>query len=243
MERYTQYQIEQGAEIPRGYTIIVIPDTTQLKIEIKVPETWINKIQIGQEAMITTTAFPDEVFCGKVLKKAPMADSQSSSLQADVKVYTTDVSIEGYHEFLKTGMTAKAEILITELKDILFIPIQSVVSDENNKEKVCYVVTDKGSEKRVVDIGLFNDNFVEVKGGLEEGDKVLYNPPRWSITEPNQTKETEGEMSKKLDPNEVSEPAKQEDSNKPSLLPESMKKEETEAIIQNAIKEQLPQSK
>jgi len=191
MERYVRYPIEQGAEVSRGYPMIVIPDTTQLKVEIKVQETWINKIQLDKKARITTTAFPDKVFSGKVLKKAPMADSQSSSLMADVKVYTTDVSIDGTHDFLRTGMTAKVEILIDELKDVLYVPIQSVVTEEDDEKKVCYVATDKGQQRREVEIGLFNDDFVEIKSGLAEGEQVLFNPPRWTATEKTEEEQKE----------------------------------------------------
>jgi len=183
MERYVRYPIEQGAQISRGYPMIVIPDTTQLKVEIKVQETWINKIDVNQPAKITTTAFPDKVFAGKVLRKAPMADSQSYSLMADVKVYTTDVSIDGTHDYLRTGMTAKVEILIDELEDVLYVPIQSVITEEDDEKKVCYVSTDKGPKRREVEIGLFNDDFVEIKNGLAEGEQVLLNPPRWTQTE------------------------------------------------------------
>jgi HlyD family secretion protein len=179
METYVRYPIEQGSQIPQGYTIIVIPDTTQLLVEIKINETWINRIEIDQKAKITTTAFPDKVFYGKVLKKAPMADSQSSSLMADVKVYTTQVRIDGTYDYLRTGMTAKVEILIDELKDVLFVPIQSVITEEESEKKVCFVMTDNGPERRPVEIGLFNDDFVEIKNGLVEGEQVLFNPPRW----------------------------------------------------------------
>jgi len=175
-QRWVRVKIEQGAEIPRGYRIIDIPDTTKMKVEIKVHETWIDKIEPNQPAKITIAAFPDKVFTGKVLKKAPLAD-QKGSWEPDVKVYTTDVSIEGTHDFIKTGMTGKVEVTIDELKDVLYVPIQSVVSDEDTR--VCYVMTNNRPQKREVVTGLFDDDFVEIKSGLTEGEKVLLNPPRW----------------------------------------------------------------
>ena len=186
-ERWVRYKIEQGAEVPEGYKIITIPDTSEMKVEIKVHETWIDKIQLGQEAKITIAAFPDEVFTGKVLKKAPLADPEEW-LNPDLKVYATDVGIDGRQEALKTGMTGKVEVIIDELHDVLYVPIQSVVTV--GETKVCYV---RGSrtKKREVETGLFNDNFVEIKSGLEEGEEVLLNPPRWS--EPGQSQEKAAE--------------------------------------------------
>ncbi len=170
--------IEIGAEIRERQKIISIPDPTAMKIEIKVHETWVDKVQPDQQAKITVAAFPDKTFTGKVLKKAPLADPEEW-INPDHKVYRTDVSVDGTHESLKTGMTAKVEVIIDELQDVLSVPIQAVVTHEGTK--LCYVMTDSGPEKREVETGAFNNDFVEIKSGLAEGEKVLLNPPR--ITE------------------------------------------------------------
>jgi RND family efflux transporter MFP subunit len=167
--------IEEGAEVWERQKIISIPDQSEMKVEIKVHETWIDKVKIGQAADITVAAFPDKTFTGKVLKKAPLADQQGW-FRGDLKVYVTDVSIDGTHDFLKTGMSAKVTVLIDELQDVLIVPIQAVITVEGRK--LCYCSSNKGPEKREVETGLFNDDFVEVKGGLVEGEKVLLNPPR-----------------------------------------------------------------
>lgn len=179
-ERWTRVKIEQGAEVPEGYKIITIPDASKMKVEIKVHETWIDKIEPNQPAKITIAAFPDKAFTGKVLKKAPLADPDRW-LNPDLKVYVTDVSIDGTHDSLKTGMTGKVEVLINELHDVLYVPIQSVVTVD--EKEMCYVMASSRAEKREVETGLFNDNFVEIKSGLTEGEKVLLNPPRWTASE------------------------------------------------------------
>lgn len=174
--------IEEGADVWERQKIISIPDQSEMKIEIEVHETWIDKVKIGQAADIIVAAFPDKTFTGKVLKKAPLA-AQKGFLSQDLKVYETDVSIDGTHDFLKTGMSAKVTILIDELQDVLIVPIQAVITVEG--KKLCYCLTGKGPQKREVETGLFNDDFVEVKSGLAEGEKVLLNPPR-----PAQVEET-----------------------------------------------------
>jgi RND family efflux transporter MFP subunit len=205
--RWVRVRIEQGAEVPEGYGIITIPDASKMKVEIKVHETWIGKIQLGQEAKIMVEAFPDKTFTGKVTKKAPLA-AQTGSWDPDVKVYTTDVTIEGTHDGLKTGMTGKVEVLFDGLQDVLYVPIQSVVTDAD-ETRFCYVKTNNRLEKREVETGLFNDNFVEIRTGLTEGEKVLLNPVRWIASElAKEQKETEPE------------PAKESDSGEPSVEPE-----------------------
>ena len=178
-QRWTRVKIEQGAEVPEGYKIITIPDASEMKVEIKVHETWIDKIEPNQPAKITIAAFTDKTFTGKVLKKAPLAD-QTDFLNPDLKVYLTDVSIDGTHDALKTGMTADVEVIINELHDVLYVPIQSVVTVE--EKKMCYVMGSR-AEKREVETGLFNEDFVEIKSGLTEGEKVLLKPPKWTESE------------------------------------------------------------
>jgi len=172
--------IEIGAEIRERQKIISIPDTSEMKVEIKIHETWVDKVQPGQKANITLAAFPDKTFTGEVLKKAPLADQQNW-LNPDLKVYATDVSIDGTHDFIKTGMSAKVEVIIDKLHDVLSVPIQTVTTQEG--VKLCYVVTDSRPQKREVETGAFNNDFVEIKSGLVEGDKVLLNPPRVSASE------------------------------------------------------------
>jgi HlyD family secretion protein len=178
-ERWSRVKIEQGAEVSEGYKIITIPDASEMKVEIKVHETWIDKIEPNQPARITVAAFPEKTFTGRVLKKAPLAD-QTDFLNPDLKVYLTDVSIEGANEDLKTGMTADVEVIIKKLHDIIYVPIQSVTTVED--KKICYVMG-SAVEKREVETGLFNENFVEIKSGLNEGEKVLLNPPKWTAPE------------------------------------------------------------
>jgi RND family efflux transporter MFP subunit len=167
--------IELGASVSERQSIISIPDPSVMKVEVRIHETWIDKIEPGQAARINVAAFPEETLTGQVLKKAPMADPEEW-LNPDLKVYSTDVKINGTHEQLKTGMTAKVEIIIEELKDVISVPIQSVVNVEGRK--VCYVASPVGPRQRQVETGAFNDNFVEIKNGLSEREEVLLNPPR-----------------------------------------------------------------
>jgi HlyD family secretion protein len=185
--------IEIGAEIYERQKIISIPDTSEMKVEIKIHETWVDKVQPGQQAKITIAAFPDKAFTGKVLKKAPLADPEEW-LNPDLKVYSTDVSIDGTHEFLKTGMTAKVEVIIEELKNVISVPVQAVVNRDG--KKVCYVMSSKKPKRREVETGLFNDNFVEIKNGLTEGERVLLNPPRAGESEATGEKEQKAEKPK-----------------------------------------------
>ncbi|MGA2172458.1 MAG: efflux RND transporter periplasmic adaptor subunit [Sedimentisphaerales bacterium] len=177
---YSERPIEVGATIQQREEIMSLPDTSEMTVEISVHESSITKVQPGQLAKITIDAFPDKTFTGKVLKIAPLPDQRRSWLSPDLKVYTTQVSIDGSYDFLKPGMSAKVEITVEQLDNVIIVPVQ-VVANRGGK-KVCYCITERGTKEREVKTGSFNDTFVQIVEGLQPGEEVLMNPPR--IIEP-----------------------------------------------------------
>lgn len=171
--------IKVGAEVYERMNIISIPDTSAMKVELKIHETWINKVEVGQKANISVSAFPDDKFTGVVIKKNSMAEPPEF-FNPDLKVYAVDVKIDGTHEALQTGMTGKVEIIIEELKDVISVPIQSVINVEGRK--ICYVLEGGKPRKTEVQTGSFNEDFVEITSGLDVGEQVLLNPPRATET-------------------------------------------------------------
>jgi hypothetical protein len=144
--------------------------------EVSVHETEVDKVRVGQPASIVMDAFPDQRLTGKVLEVSSLPDQQRGWMNPDLKVYKTLVSIDGTHDFLRSRMSCKVEILVQRLDDVIIIPI-TVVANRGGR-KVCYIVNSQGNrEERIVQTGLFNDTFVQIVEGLDVGEKVLLNPP------------------------------------------------------------------
>lgn len=172
--------IAEGESVYTGQVLISMPDTAAMVAEISVHETEIDKVKVGQPANIIMDAFPDRVLQGQVLEVAPLPDQNRNFLNPDLKVYQTLVLIRGTHDFLKTRMSCQVDILVENLKDKLLVPIQTVSNRQG--KKVVYVKTGGGSEEREVTTGSFNDSFVQITNGLEEGEEVLLNPPLYTDT-------------------------------------------------------------
>jgi HlyD family secretion protein len=170
--------IAEGEVVSEGQVIISMPDTASMVAEISVHETEVDKVRPGQPATIVMDAFPDKVLQGEVLEVAPLPDEQRGWMNPDLKVYKTLVKIDGTHDFLRSRMSCKVQILVEHLKDVIVVPIQ-VVSNRSGR-KVCFVTTPQGAQERVVKTGAFNDTFVQVVEGLQEGEEVLLNPPLFS---------------------------------------------------------------
>ncbi len=175
--------IQEGGKVYQRQKIISLPNTAELIVEVRVHEVDVDKVRPGQSATITAEAFPDETLHGKVLSVAPLPDTQRGYLSPDVKVYITKVSIEDSHSSLRPGMSAKVEILVEQLNDVLIAPVQ-VVANRSGR-KICYIATDRGPQERQVQIGAFNNTFVEIVSGVEVGENVLLIPPRMVSPEPD----------------------------------------------------------
>jgi multidrug efflux pump subunit AcrA (membrane-fusion protein) len=167
--------ISQGATLKTGQPIITIPDMSDLGVEVNIHESHIKKIELGQQAYITAESLPDQTLIGKVSKVAVLPDSNASRYNPSLKVYPATVEIEGTHEFLKPGMSAKVEIIVEELIDVIYVPVQAVFVE--NQDHFVFLKTATGFEHHLVKAGSHNNEFIEVISGLEKGDEVLLKMP------------------------------------------------------------------
>lgn len=159
--------IAEGSTVEYQQTILTIPDITQMAVEVSIHESVIEKVRKGQKAKITVEAFLDDVLDGEVTKVSVLPSSENSWLNPDLKVYDVTVSISGVHDWLKPGMTTQVEIQVETLKDIMYVPLQAVSSRGGGR--VCYLID---GSPRQVKTGKFNDQFIEITQGLEEGDEI-----------------------------------------------------------------------
>lgn len=176
-----QDPIEAGANVNEFQEIITIPDMTQMAVKVKVHESAIKQIQKGQMATIKLDAYPDEMLHGEVTKISVLPDSGQRWMNPDIKLYPCTVSIEGTFEWLKPSMTAQVEIMVKKLPDVVYVPIQAVFPEEG--KRVCHVVDSfGGTQKRVVETGEMNKDFIEIKSGLKEGERVMLRAPQTGTT-------------------------------------------------------------
>jgi len=170
-----QMLIEEGAQIRQRQEIIKLPDVSQMIVEIRVHESHVLQIRPGLDAYVTVDSIPDRRFKAKVTKVAVLPNSQDRWMNPNLKVYSTDVLIEEELPDLKPGASARAEIIVTNLVAALTVPLQAVTTVKG--KQVCYVQTGEAMVPVPVSVGSFNDQFIEIRSGLNEGDLVALNPP------------------------------------------------------------------
>jgi HlyD family secretion protein len=150
--------------------IMTLGDTSEVYVKGKVDESDIGKVYMGQPARIKVESFKDKTFNGKVTKISPMGVEKDN-----VTTFEVRVSINNPGGELKAAMTANAEIILEEHKNVLQIPEGSILYDKDKKASV-EIPDEKGKEgkrKIAVNIGISNGAKTEVLGGLKEGDQVV----------------------------------------------------------------------
>jgi multidrug efflux pump subunit AcrA (membrane-fusion protein) len=174
-------RIREGATVRERQAIITIPDMTRMAVKVKIHESYIKKIKKGQKARITVDAFPDKALNGEVTKVGVLPDSQNRWMNPDLKVYLTTITVDGTQDWVKPGMSAKVEILVDKIDNCVYVPVQAVSPDGD--KQVCYIGRGSNPERREVQIGEFNDEFIEIKNGLREGEMVLLGRPQGAETQ------------------------------------------------------------
>jgi HlyD family secretion protein len=154
-----------------GATLVMtLGDTSQVYVKGKVDESDIGRVYLKQPARIKVESFKDKTFKGVVTKISPMGVEKDN-----VTTFEVRVSIDNPGGELKAEMTANAEIILDEHKNVLQIPEGAILYDKDRNASV-EVPDPKGKEgkrKVALNIGISNGAKTEVLKGLKEGDQVI----------------------------------------------------------------------
>ena len=182
--RDNQEPLAVGVDVRERQELIYLPVASTAMAEVDIHEGSLEKVRAGLPAIITVDALQGRKFVGTVGRIAPLPDPQSMWMNPDLKVYNTDVYLEGEEPTLRTGMSCKVEIIVEQFEDVVYIPIQAVI--RVGGQPTVYIVREEFLEERQVEIGLDNNRMVHVISGLNEGEVVLLTPPLKSGTlDPN----------------------------------------------------------
>ncbi len=164
-----QPEVAEGATVRADQVLLLIPDLDNMQVKVGVHESLIDRVKPGLPARVE---LQDKTYDGKVLTVAPMAE-QAGWWNGNMVKYETIIKIDA-EPGLKPGMSANVEIFLAQHTNVLTIPVAAVVEQEG--KYYCWKKTRSGTERRELDLGDSDDQFLVVNGGLEEGDDVVINP-------------------------------------------------------------------
>ena len=143
--------------------VATILRTSVLRLRIDVPEQSIGKVAVGQGVSIQTSAYPDRNFAGTIVRIAP-------SVNATSRVLSVEAEVENVSGLLKPGQFATVRITQSKPEPAVMIPASAVRADGDNNK--VFVIKDGVAEERQVQIGLLENNLIEVKQGIRENETL-----------------------------------------------------------------------
>lgn len=157
----TTMDVEEGDRVSSSEVLAHVTDYKKLKTTISVDELDVPSVKKGQTVEIKASAFEDETFTGEVTSVA--------------KEGTYENGVSSFDVTIKIGMSTEVSILTNSVKDALYVPIEAVQIDGEEKYvNIQQSGTTEGaaSTKKVVETGISNDRYIEITSGLEEGQFV-----------------------------------------------------------------------
>lgn len=165
--------VEEGAEIRERQTIIRLPDTSKMRVELTINESLIQYVKEGMPAEIKPIGYDELVLPGRVSRINQYAEP-SGWRKANVKEYKAYVDILTAASGLRPGMTSSVTISSMDIPDAVQAPVQAVYAHGN--DFYCFVKQGQGLVAQRVRCGPTNDRFFVIEEGLQPGDRVAMNP-------------------------------------------------------------------
>ena len=156
--------VEPGQSATASDAVLVMAD--HLIVKAQVDETDLSKIKLGQPVEIILDAYPDQTVPGRVEHIA-----YESTVISNVNIYYVDVVPVSVPSFFRSGMSATANFVLSEKKDVLLVPLNAI-RKKNNRSYV-FVKDQSGKiTPKEIETGMENTANVELVSGLSEGDEI-----------------------------------------------------------------------
>ena len=152
-----------GEYVSPQQKVATIVKTNPLRIRIDIPEQAIPEIQVGQSVSMSTSAWPDQNFSGRIARIAPNVTANSRTL-------TVEAEIENSNGALKPGQFATVRILQSHPQAAVLVPKRSVVTQSDSSH--VFVIKNGHAELRLVQTGQTEGDLIEIKSGVATSELV-----------------------------------------------------------------------
>ncbi|MBX3739580.1 MAG: efflux RND transporter periplasmic adaptor subunit [Akkermansiaceae bacterium] len=220
-EDFRSEAIGEGILVRERQPLISLPDVSRMKVMINVYENQVSLVKPGMRAFINLDALPDQRFLGEVTSVASMPEPSRDG-NPNFRIYKAEVLVKDQLPDIKPGITARVDVLIAELQDVIKVPLQAVVGVGDRQ--ICFLQKNGKLNPVPVEIGLFDNDFVQITRGLESGDLVSLAPPRTTELPEKKAEEAKPEEEAPVSPKN------------PKNLPPGPVQKNTLAEARNAVK-------
>lgn len=181
----TQINFKENELFDESNTLVQVQDFNSRVIKALIPESDINKLDLGQEVTVTSNALKGKVFKGQIMSIAPGTMKKSGKNIAYTEVV---IQLEEFDKGLKEGFMVNLSIVTADKKGVLSVNSDALSTDIDGHTTVTKVTEDGSEEKIVIQTGTENLMYTEiVDGDIKAGDHVLISSG--AMSEENQLEE------------------------------------------------------
>jgi HlyD family secretion protein len=176
-----------------GTVLMTIADLSVMEVEVEVDETDVVGVKLGQSAEVRVDALPNQTIKGQVTEIGSSAIQKLQATVEESKDFKVIITLENPPEVLKPGLSASADIITAEKKNVLAIPISAIVLKEKKEESAAsepgnkkdkaemeeegvYVVENSRVKFQAVKKGIMGELMIEIAAGLKEGQEIVVGP-------------------------------------------------------------------
>jgi len=156
--------VSVGDYVKEGADVVNLESIDPLKVDFRVPETYLKQVQVGQSLQVQLDAVPGKTFDGKVFAVNPLVDAAGRSIVIRALVRNPDTS-------LRPGMFARVRLITKDEQNALVIPEQAIVP--LGDEQYVFRVADGRANRVKIAVGQRRDGVVQVLNGLTANDVVV----------------------------------------------------------------------
>jgi RND family efflux transporter MFP subunit len=156
--------LADGQLVRQGQVLAQIAATDRLVADVDLVGPDIARVRPGMEARVRHLAWEDRPFAGRVVRLAPSVDPATRSLRAEVEV----TNREG---LLRPGMFVEVTFVADHRENVVVVPREAVT--ERRGDKVAFVLDGQRVQERKLTLGYGDDEVVEVRQGVEPGERVV----------------------------------------------------------------------
>jgi len=160
-------KVERGYVVQPGQTLMTLSPAGETQLVLQIDEKNLGLIAIGQKAIASTDAYPNQTFPAEVFYMNPAVNAQSAAVEVKLRVAPADVP-----SYLRQDMTVSVDIEVARKQDALAVPIQDV-HDAASATPWVLKVNGGRARKQVIKLGLRGTTLVEIAEGLRAGDRVV----------------------------------------------------------------------
>ncbi len=156
--------VADGQLVAPGFEIARVAPTDQLIADIDLVGPELAKVRPGQTVRVRHYAFENITIEGRILRLSPTMDAQTHTFRAEVE-------IDNSAGVLRPGMFIEASIIAERRENVVVTPRQAVT--QRGGRSVVFVIDGQRVVRRNVSLGLGNDDFVEVRDGVQAGERIV----------------------------------------------------------------------